>query len=66
MNAAIMLLERKAGQLILIVNGRGRRAVVPVVPVVPRRLLCSTVTTRSRVGSLFIRRECRVHVVPAA
>ena len=34
-----MLLERSAAELILIVNGRGRRAVVPVVPVVP--LVCS-------------------------
>jgi hypothetical protein len=30
-----MLPERNAAELIVIVNGRGRQAAVPVVPVVP-------------------------------
>jgi hypothetical protein len=37
-----MLLERNAAELILIVNGRGRRAAVPVMPVMPvMPLVCS-------------------------
>jgi hypothetical protein len=39
-----MSLERNAGQLIVIVNGRGRRAAVPAVPVVPQSLSCTPVT----------------------
>ena len=49
MNAAIMLLERNAGQLILILNRRGRRG-VPVVPRVSRLR-----DRRYRPGTPFIR-----------
>ena len=67
-DATFTLFQRDPAELILIVNGRTRRpAVVPVVPVVPQSLSCTPVGARDLARSNpFIRRECRVHVVPAA
>jgi hypothetical protein len=39
-----MLFQGNAAWLIFIVNGRGRRAAVPVVPVVPQSLSPTPVT----------------------
>jgi hypothetical protein len=58
-----MLFQRDAAELILIVNGRARPDAVPVVP---QSLLRTPVTADPGPGTLFIRHECRVHVVPAA